>query len=294
MILQGTWVAAVTPFRQGKIDLDAYRNLIRHMVAGGVDGLVPCGTTGEASVLTHQEYVHIVEVAVEEAGGQLPVFAGTGSNSTAKTIETTRLAKEIGCTGALVVTPYYNKPTQDGLYAHYREIALEVPDFPIFLYNVPSRTSVNMLPETTAKLSEIDTVVGIKEASGSVAQILETISQVEGRVAVFSGDDIMNLALYAMGGTGTISVAANVDPARTAAVWQEFQRGNLAEAQRLQLELLPLIHALFIETNPAPAKAALSMMGLCDNELRLPLVPVTDKSMAKIRHVLDELGIIAA
>jgi 4-hydroxy-tetrahydrodipicolinate synthase len=290
----GTWVALVTPFSGGRVDEAAFAGLIHHCIAGGVSGIVPCGTTGEAVTLTAVEYRRVLEIAVSEARGKVPVLAGTGTNSTATTIDKTGVARQIGCDGALVVTPYYNKPTQAGLVAHYEAVASGVQGFPIVLYNVPGRTGVNMLPATVEKLASVPGVVAVKEACGSVPQVSELMRRAGDRIAVLSGDDVMSLPMYALGAHGVISVAANVVPDKTAALYTLFHQGRRAEAARVQAELEPLFTALFVESNPGPAKAALAMMGLIDNELRLPLVPVEQATADRMRAVLTELGVALA
>lgn len=291
MKLQGTMVALATPFRDGQLDEDAYRKLIRHCIDGGLDAIVPCGTTGETVTLDDAEYRHALQIAVEEGRGKVPVIAGTGSNSTKKTIEATALAKSLGCDGALIVTPYYNKPTQGGLEAHYREVARRVADFPIVLYNVPGRTGVNMLPETAARLSDTDVFVAVKEACGNLAQVQDLLDQVGHRMSVLSGDDAMSLPMYALGAHGVISVAGNAVPAEMKAIRTAFDEGDLAGAANLQSRLTPLFKALFVESNPIPVKAALWLMGIMRNELRLPLVPAQKGTVALLKAVLTELGI---
>lgn len=291
MKFQGTMVALATPFRDGALDEDAYRRLIEHCIGGGLDAIVPCGTTGEAVTLDEGEYRRALEIAVSTAAGRVPVIAGTGSNSTVKTIAATRLAKELGCDAALIVTPYYNKPTQAGLEAHYREIASRVGDFPIVLYNVPGRTGVNLLPETVARLAELDAFVAVKEASGNLAQVQDALDRVGHRMAVLSGDDALALPMYALGAHGVISVAANVAPAEMKSLRTMAEAGDLRGAAQMQSRLTPLFRTLFIESNPIPLKAALWLMGMMRNELRLPLVPAARATVDAMRSVLLDLGI---
>lgn len=291
MKLHGTMVALATPFRDGQLDEDAYRKLIRHCIEGGLDAIVPCGTTGETVTLTEDEYQRAIQIAVEEGRGKVPVIAGTGSNSTAKTVAATALAKSLGCDGALIVTPYYNKPSQAGLEAHYREVARRVADFPIVLYNVPGRTGVNLLPETVARLSDTDVFVAVKEACGNLAQVQDVLDQVGDRMAVLSGDDALSLPMYALGAHGVISVAGNVVPAEMKAIHTAFREGDLAGAANLQSRLTPLFKALFVESNPIPLKAALWLLGIMRNELRLPLVPASKGTVTLLRAVMSELGL---
>lgn len=291
MKMHGTMVALATPFRDGALDQDSYRRLIRHCIDGGLDAIVPCGTTGEAVTLDEDEYRLALEIAVDEAGGAVPVIAGTGSNSTKKTIAATALAKSLGCDAALIVTPYYNKPSQAGLEAHYREIASRVADFPVVLYNVPSRTGVNLLPETVARLAEVETFVAVKEACGNLAQVQDLLAAVGDRMAILSGDDALTLPMYAQGTHGVISVAANVAPAQMKAIHTAFRAGDISGAAEVNARLTPLFKALFVESNPIPLKAALWLMGIMRNELRLPLVPAAKGTVSRMREVLLELGI---
>ncbi len=261
----GSMVALVTPFKRGNIDEAKIRELIEFQVSKGTDAICPCGCTGEAATLNHEEQVRIIQITVETVNKRVKVIAGTGSNSTEEALLLTRRAKEVGADGALMITPYYNKPTQRGLMLHYEKIAAEV-DLPIMLYNVPGRTGVNMLPETVATLSRIDNIVAIKEASGNVDQVSAILNMCD--INVLSGDDSLTLPMLAIGAKGVVSVAANVAPAEVAALIDSFRSGNIEEAQRIHYQLLPLFKALFCETNPIPVKCALSMMGLIENELR--------------------------
>ncbi len=288
----GTWVALVTPFRDGEVDTGALRRLVQRCIGGGVDGLVACGTTGEAPALSAEEYALVVRTVCEEAHSrQLPVLAGTGTNSTAHTIERTALARELGCDGALVVTPYYNRPSQAGLVAHYSEVARQVPGFPIVLYDVPSRTGVRMAPETVETLSKIDEIVAIKDATGDVRNAARLVRRCGRRLTVLSGDDALALPMYAVGARGVISVAANVVPDRVAFVWDAWAAGDTDGARRAHAALEPLFEVLFAETNPAPCKAALGAMGLMHEELRLPLVTVQTATRQRVLDVLRRLEI---
>lgn len=288
-VFEGVLTALVTPFRDGAIDEAALRDLVDRQIEAGVDGLVPCGSTGESATLSHAEHRRTMEIVVQATRGRVPVVAGTGSNSTEEALILTRRAKEAGADGALMITPYYNKPTQRGLMLHYEKVAAEV-DIPIMLYNVPSRTGVNMLPETVAELSEIDNIVAIKEASGSVDQVSAILSICD--ITVLSGDDSLTLPMLAVGAKGVVSVAANIAPAEVAALIDSFNACNMEEARRIHYQLLPLFKALFCETNPIPVKRALNMMGLIENELRSPLFPLSTENEPKLRKVLEGLNLL--
>lgn len=289
-MFRGSIVAIATPFKENfDIDFEAYGRLIDFHLEQGTDGIVPCGCTGEAATLTHNEQEQCVKFTVERVAGRIPVIAGTGSNSTREALSLTKYAKEAGADGALLITPYYNKPTPAGQILHYKTIAEQV-DLPIVLYNVPSRTGTNMLPETVAELSKTANIVAIKEAAGSVDQVSAIRSQCG--ITVLSGDDSLTLPMMSVGAAGVISVAANVVPAGVAAMCSEFDKGNLAEAQRIHYELLPLFKALFLETNPIPVKAALWKMGLVKNVLRLPLTPMRAEMLAKLEPVLGQLAAV--
>ena len=287
----GTYVALVTPFRGGEVDETAFRALVRHCIDGGVDGIVPCGTTGETPTLSSAEIEQVISLAVDEANGQVPVIAGSGANCTSKTIVSTRRVQELGCDAALVVTPYYNKPGQAGLEAHYREVCKAVPGFPVVLYNVPGRTGCNLLPQTVINLSDIDEVVAVKEASGNLAQVQAIINGCGDRISVLSGDDILSLPMYSMGGHGVISVAGNVVPDKMSAIYNQFKAGDATGAAATQAQLAPLFDVLFVESNPQPCKAALWKLGLMENELRLPLQPVTSATMERVKSVCADLGL---
>jgi 4-hydroxy-tetrahydrodipicolinate synthase len=283
--------AIVTPFKDGRVDEKALRRLVDWQIASGTDAIVVCGTTGEAATLTYDEHFAVIDTAVEEAAGRVPVIAGAGSNATANAIKLARQAKEAGADAQLQVTPYYNKPTQEGLYQHFRAIA-EVVDLPMILYNVPGRTSVNMLPETVARLANIDSIVGIKEASGNLGQIRDIIAKSPEGFALYSGDDAMNFDIYKAGGAGAISVTANVAPEKVAAVWDAHYEGEEDQAGRLHKELDALNRAMFIETNPIPAKTTLAMMGKLSEEFRLPLTPMSEGNRAELKDILKKYGIL--
>lgn len=288
----GSITALVTPFRDGRVDEEALKRLVEFQIANGSDGLVPCGTTGESATLSYEEHDRVIELTIEAAAGMVPVIAGTGSNSTAETIALTKHAESAGAKAALLITPYYNKPTQQGLYEHYRKVAEEV-SIPIILYNVPGRTSVNMLPETTARLSELKNIVGIKEATGDLKQVSDTIEFSKKGFIVLSGDDFTTLPLLAIGGHGVISVTSNVVPGMVSDMIKAFRRGDLNGARDLHYRLEPLNRAMFMETNPVPVKAALSMMGMIGPEMRLPLVGMKDENRERLASVLDGFGLLA-
>lgn len=288
-MFRGSIVALVTPFKRTfEVDFEAYGRLVDFHLEKDTDGIVPCGCTGEAATLAHNEQEACIRFVVERVAGRVPVIAGTGSNSTREALSLTRFAKEVGATAVLLITPYYNKPTPEGQIAHYRTIAEQV-DIPIVLYNVPSRTGTNMLPETVAELAKLENIVAIKEAGGSVDQV----SQIRALspITVLSGDDSLTLPMMSVGATGVISVAANVVPDRMAALCRAFHEGNLDEARRIHYELLPLFKGLFLQTNPMPVKAALARMGLIENHLRLPLTPMREDLFVKLEAVLEKLGV---
>lgn len=287
----GSMVAIVTPYKKGKFDETGMRELIEFQIKGGTDVIVPCGTTGEAATMTHDEHKYVIQFVIKEVKGRIPVVAGAGSNSTAEAVELVRFAKKTGADGVLVVTPYYNKPTQKGLIAHYTTIAQEV-DIPIIPYNVPGRTAVNMLPETVAQLAQIKNIVGIKEASGNLQQITEVIMLCGPKFSVLSGDDFIILPVMAVGGKGIISVVANIVPAKVAALVDAFNAGDLKKAAQLQLDIFPLCQAMFYETNPIPVKTALSLMKKIDFEVRLPLCAMSEGNQNKLREVMKQAQLI--
>jgi 4-hydroxy-tetrahydrodipicolinate synthase len=284
--------ALITPFRNGEIDQDALANLVERQIAGGTSALVPCGSTGESATLTHAEHAEVVKLVVRFTRGRIPVIAGTGSNSTAEAVNLTRAAKEAGADAALLISPYYNKPTQEGIYQHYRVIA-ERTRFPLILYNIPGRTGSKIEATTIARLAELEDVIGLKEATGSLDEVQEVIRLSGDRIEVYSGDDTLTLPIIAVGGAGVISVVANVLPKQSAEAVGAALRGDWPRARRLHYELLPLMRALFLETNPIPVKAALSMMGLCRDELRLPLVPMSEGRRETLREALKTVGALS-
>lgn len=287
----GSLVAIVTPFRNGRLDERALGDLIEFQIANGTDGIVPCGTTGESATLSHEEHERVVSLTVEVVKRRVPVIAGTGSNSTDEAIAFTKHAKAVGADGALLITPYYNKPTQEGLFQHYKAIA-EAVDLPLVLYNIPGRTCVNMAPATVARLTAFPTIVATKEGSGSLQQVSDIIHQCGDRITVLSGDDGLTLPMIAVGAKGVITVTANVAPADMAGMVDAALAGQLDSARSLHYKLSPLFNALFYETNPIPVKAALAMMGKIDGELRLPLSPLSSENREKLSHVLKDYGLI--
>lgn len=290
-MFKGAIVAIVTPFRGGKIDEEALKELIELQIENGTNGIVPCGTTGESATLSHEEHDRVIEITIDAVKKRVPIIAGTGSNSTAEALRLTKHAYEAGADGALVVCPYYNRPTQEGMYQHFKTIAENIP-IPIILYNIPARTGINLLPETVLKLSRIPNIMGIKEASGSLKQIMDVIHMCGSAFDVLSGDDVIALPLLALGGKGVISVVSNIAPADVSGMVDAFEAGNINKAKELHYKMLPLMDALFIETNPVPVKAALSMMGKVEYEVRLPLCKMSDSNYYKLRQALVDYGII--
>jgi len=292
--LRGCATALVTPFAaDGSVDEKRLRELLEYQITGGVRLLVPCGTTGESVTMNDAENQLVIRTTVEVARGRAKVIAGTGSNSTAVTIERSKNARDLGVDAILTVAPYYNKPTQDGLYAHFRAIAEAVDGLPVVIYNVPGRTSSNIAAETTLRLArDVENIVGVKEASGNLSQIMEILRSRPEGFRVISGDDSLTLALIALGGEGLISVASNEAPALMSQLNDLALAGNWDEARKLHYRLLPLMEANFIESSPGPVKAAMALMGLLEENLRLPLVPVQEKTRARLREVLNELGLL--
>jgi 4-hydroxy-tetrahydrodipicolinate synthase len=290
-VFTGSYVAIVTPFRNGRLDEKALGDLIEWQIAHGTNGIVPCGSTGESSTLTHEEHDRVIAFTVEAVRRRVPVIAGTGSNATHEAIRLTKHAKSVGADGALLVCPYYNKPMQEGLFRHYEAIARAV-DLPLVLYNIPGRSGVNITPQTIARLSRIPGIVGVKEASGSLGQMSEIIAACDERFVVLSGDDGLTLPLMAIGGKGVISVTANVAPAETAELVGAALKGDWDRARRLHYRLQPLTAALFLETNPIPVKTALGLMGRCSDELLLPLSPMSDGPKAQLKQALTQFGLL--
>jgi len=290
--LRGCGTALVTPFNEDlTIDEGALRRLVEFQISEGIDFLVPCGTTGESATLSDQEMRRVVEIVLQAAQGRVQVIAGAGGNNTAHVIKLAREYEQLGARGLLSVSPYYNKPTQEGLYRHFRAIA-EATSLPVIVYNVPPRTAVNILPDTVARLAEIPNIAGVKEASGDVSQIAEIITRVPPEFKVFSGDDSITLPVVALGGVGVISVASNEAPRQMTALTRAALENDWDEARRLNSELFPLMKANFIETSPGPVKAALAMMGKIKEVYRLPMVPVGGQTKEKLRAVLVDLKLI--
>jgi 4-hydroxy-tetrahydrodipicolinate synthase len=290
-VFEGVLTALVTPFRDGEVDEPALRGLVERQISAGVDGLVPCGSTGESATLSHPEHCRVVEIVVDAARGRVPVVAGTGSNNTREAVELTLHAKRAGAAGALLISPYYNKPTQEGIVAHFTEIARR-SDFPLIPYNIPGRTASNILPATLARLADLDQVVGVKEASGDLGQVAEIIAACPDDFAVLSGDDALTLPLLAIGGRGVISTSSNVVPEQMVALVRAFRSGDPEGARALHYRLLPVFDALFCETNPIPLKAAVEMLGLASGEIRLPLTPLSERNRERLQVVLKEAGIL--
>ncbi len=291
-VFQGSMVAMVTPFKDGKIDEVKIRELVEFHIKNGTDVVVPCGTTGESPTLSHDEHKRVIELTVEAAKKRVPVVGGTGSNSTAEAIELTRFAKKVGADGALVVLPYYNKPTQQGLIAHCRAIA-DAVELPLILYNIPGRTGINMLPETLAVLADHPNIVGMKEATGNLEQMTQDIVLCGDKLSFLSGDDTLTLPLMAVGGRGVISVVANIAPRDVADLTRAFLGGDWKRAREIHLKLFPLCQAMFYETNPIPVKTALALMGMITGELRLPLCPMSEANLNKLKAALRAYGLIA-
>lgn len=290
--LKGSMVALVTPFRDGEVDVKGLRRLVEFHVKEGTSALVPCGTTGESATLSHDEHERVIETAIQQARGRVKVIAGTGSNNTEEALRLTRHAQRAGADAALLISPYYNRPTQEGLYRHFRAVA-EAVKIPLVLYNIASRTGVNIEPETFGRLSKIRTIAGVKEASGSLEQMARIKSACPGRFALISGDDALTLPVLAIGGTGVISVTANLLPGKVARMIRAFEQGRLPEARRIHYEILPLTRALFLETNPIPVKTAMHLMGMIgEPTLRLPLCPMSEGNLGKLKEALRSSKLI--
>jgi 4-hydroxy-tetrahydrodipicolinate synthase len=292
MVFRGAYTALVTPFKNGAVDEEAYRAFIEWQIEQGIDGLVPCGTTGEAATLSHAEQGQVIRICVDQVKGRVPVIAGAGSNNTSEAIELTLLAKKAGADAALIITPYYNKPTPDGLVAHFKSIAAEA-SLPCILYNVPGRTGQNVLPKTIARIAkEVPEVVGCKEATGDIRQGTDLVEFAGRDFSVLSGDDFTALPLLSVGGVGVISVTSNIMPAKMAGMIQAFFKRDIAKAQAMNLELMPVHRAMFLETNPIPVKTALALMGKMGPDFRLPLTPMEPAHLAKLKETLHAAGLI--
>jgi 4-hydroxy-tetrahydrodipicolinate synthase len=285
-MFSGTFTALVTPFRNGEVDVEALEGMVEFQIQHGVSGLVPCGTTGETPAMSEAEDRLVVETVVRVTNRRVPVIAGTGSNSTDMAIKYTKMAQEVGADGSLQVTPYYNKPTQEGMYRHFAAIA-ESTDLPLVLYNIPGRTGVTISAETLARLAEIPNVVGVKDSTLSMNMIADVVSLCGEEFDVLSGDDPMTLPLVALGGRGVISVASNVAPGAVSDLVKALMEGDWERGRELHYELLPLFRTLFIETNPIPVKTAASLLGLCSDEMRLPLVPMEGENLRVLQETLE-------
>jgi 4-hydroxy-tetrahydrodipicolinate synthase len=285
-MFSGALTALVTPFKNGEVDVEALESFVEFQIEGGINGLVPCGTTGESPTLSEEEDRLVIETVVRVTNGRVPVVAGTGSNNTASAIKYTKMAEEVRADGSLQVAPYYNKPTQEGLFRHYAAIA-ENTSLPLVLYNIPGRTNVTIAPETIAQLSEIPNIVGVKESTLSMNMVSDIRRLCGEEFDILSGDDPMTLPLMALGGTGVVSVASNIAPGAVSDMVAAMNSGDLARGRELHYRLLPLIRALSLETNPIPIKAAASLLGLCSDELRLPLVPMSGENLRNLQTVME-------
>ncbi|MFH1640515.1 MAG: 4-hydroxy-tetrahydrodipicolinate synthase [Candidatus Omnitrophota bacterium] len=291
-MFKGSIVAIITPFRNGKLDEKKLRDLIEFHIKNGTNGIVPCGTTGESATLSFDEHDRVIEITIEQAAKRVPVIAGTGSNSTEEAVMLTKHAAKAGADASLQVSPYYNRPTQKGLYEHFKAIAESV-NIPIVLYNIASRTGVNIEPETIAKLArDCKNIVGVKEASGSLDQMSRIKALCPGDFNLISGDDSLTLPVLSIGGTGVISVVANIVPRDVANLIGEFEKGNFKKAKEIHFRLLPLIKAMFIETNPIPVKTAMGLMGMCEPGLRLPMCGMLPENLEKLKKALKEYGLL--
>lgn len=288
---EGSMVALVTPFKNGKIDADRLRKLVSFHIENGTSVIVPCGTTGESATLSHEEHGEVVAIVVKEAAGRVKVLAGAGSNSTSEAVQLHKRCADVGADGALHITPYYNKPTQEGLFQHFQAIAKSA-DLPVVLYNVPSRTGVNMLPETVIRLSVVKNIIGIKEASGNLVQASEIICGTSKDFSLYSGEDALTFPLYCMGAKGVISVTANIVPRRCADQFNAIKSEDYKTARLIHEELLGLHEVMFVETNPIPVKTALALMGYIEEEYRLPLVAISSANREKLKTVLMKMKLI--
>ncbi|MBU1112729.1 MAG: 4-hydroxy-tetrahydrodipicolinate synthase [Candidatus Omnitrophica bacterium] len=291
-MFKGSIVAIVTPFKDDKVDEKVLKDLVEFQIKNSTSGIVPCGTTGESATLTYQEHDRVIEIIVEQTRQRVPVIAGTGSNSTQEAITLTKHAARVGASASLQVVPYYNRPTQKGLYEHFKAIAESV-DIPIILYNIASRTGVNMEPETIAKLAkDCRNIVGVKEASGSLEQMSRVRLACGEGFYLLSGDDALTLPALSIGASGVISVVANIVPKDVASLVSEFQKGNIEKAEKLHYKLLPLVKAMFLETNPIPLKTAMGLLGVCQPDLRLPMCAIADDNLNKLKKALGDYGLL--
>jgi len=291
-MFKGSTVALVTPFKGGKIDEKKLRALVEFQIRNGTNGLLPCGTTGESPTLNYEEHRRVIEIVIEAAGGRVPVMAGTGSNSTAEAIMLTQHAAKAGTNAALIVSPHYNKPSQEGLYRHFKAIAESV-NIPVYLYNIPGRTAVNIETETVARLArDCKNIVGVKEASGNLDQMQAVKRTCPKNFILLSGDDALTLPVLAIGGEGVISVVGNILPKETSQICSLYFQGKIEEARKLHYQILPVIKAMFIDTNPIPVKTAAEMMGLCSSEMRLPLCEMSEAKQKILKDILKNYGIL--
>lgn len=289
-MFSGSMVALVTPFKNGQVDWPSLEALVEFHLQNGTKGIVPCGTTGESATLSHAEHDEVIRTVIKAVNKRVPVIAGTGSNSTDEAVRLTKEAERSGADGALMISPYYNRPTQEGIYQHYRKVASAV-GIPLIVYNIPGRTGSKIEPETLARLAEIKNVAGVKEATGSVDQAIDVIRLCGDRLAVYSGEDSLIYSLMSLGGKGVISTVANVAPKQTAQLADACLAGRWDEGRALQFQLIPLIRSLFIETNPIPVKTALAQMGKCTAELRLPMTPMAEGNVAKLKSAMSDFGL---
>lgn len=290
-MFQGAIVAIVTPFKNNKVDFESYEKLIESIVGNGIHGIVPCGTTGESATQSHQEHEEVIRFTVEIVKKRVPVIAGTGSNNTVEAIRLTKHAKEVQCDGVLMVTPYYNKPSQQGMIKHYTKVADEL-DIPIVLYNIQSRTGINMTSDTIIQLSKHKNIVGVKEASGNLEQVMQIVDGTDKNFTVLSGDDILTVPLCSVGAKGVISVIANVLPKETSEFAQHCIDNNFTKAQEFLYQYMDLMKGMFLETNPVPVKQALSYMGICSEEVRLPLCEMSEENKNKLKTIMKEKKLI--
>jgi 4-hydroxy-tetrahydrodipicolinate synthase len=290
-MFSGSLVPVITPFKGGKVDRDGLERVIEFVLAGDSDGVIPCGTTGESATLSHEEHEQVIRWTIEIVRKRVPVIAGTGSNSTGEAIGLTKSAEKAGADGALLISPYYNKPTQEGIFQHYKAIA-EASRLPLIIYNIPGRTGSRIEPATLARLAKVPGVAGVKEATGSIDTTIDIIDQAGPGLAVFSGEDLLNFPILAAGGKGLISAVANVVPKPLADMAHAAREHRWDDARRIHFELLALVKVLFIETNPIPVKTACSLIGLCSAEMRLPLTPMSDANLAKLKQVLSDYKLL--
>jgi 4-hydroxy-tetrahydrodipicolinate synthase len=290
-MFSGSMVALVTPFKDGKVDWQSLEALVEFHISNGTHGIVPCGTTGESATLSHKEHDDVIKAVIKAVHKRVPVIAGTGSNSTDEAVRLTREAEKSGADGALMISPYYNRPTQEGIFQHYKKVASEV-GIPIIVYNIPGRTGSKIEPETLARMSEITNIAGVKEATGSVDQAIDVIRLCGDKLAVYSGEDTLTFSLMSLGGKGVISTVANIAPKEMSQLAEACLKGDWEKGRDLQFKLIPLIHAVFLESNPIPIKTALAQMGKCTGELRLPLTPMSEGNLKKLRQAMTGFGLL--